>query len=177
MNAQQHLQAHRAQKDAFFKSHPNSPLTDEQKAKFTSLVYFDYNPALHLTVEVKPFAEKKDVQIQTTTGELRWYRRYGEFEFDVEGQTARLTVYQTPHGFFLPFVDALAGKETYPAGRYLDIEANADGLFEIDFNHAYNPYCAYGDGWSCPITPAENRLKVAIQAGEKIPQGAWVESA
>ncbi len=170
----QHTQTQRTEKDTFFKSHSNSPLTAEQKAQFSGLRYFDYNPALHLIVEITPFAEKKEVQIQTTTGETRWYRRYGEFEFDVEGQPVRLTIYQTPHGFFLPFVDAAAGTDTYPAGRYLDVEANEDGQFEIDFNQAYNPYCAYNEKWSCPITPAENRLKVAIRAGEKIPQGAWV---
>lgn len=170
----QHTQAQRTEKDTFFKSHPQSPLTSEQQAQFSGLRYFDYNPALNLVVEITPFAEKKEVQIQTTTGEPRWYRRYGEFEFDVDGQTVRLTIYQTPHGFFLPFVDAAAGTDTYPAGRYLDIEANDEGLFEIDFNQAYNPYCAYNEKWSCPITPAENRLKVVLRAGEKIPQGAWV---
>jgi uncharacterized protein (DUF1684 family) len=74
----------------------------------------------------------------------------------------------------LPFVDAGAGTETYPAGRYLEPEYLGNNIFHIDFNHAYSPYCAYGDGWSCPITPAENRLKVSIRAGEKIPQGEWV---
>jgi len=71
-------------------------------------------------------------------------------------------------------VDAGAGVETYPAGRYLEPERLDDGRFHVDFNQAYNPYCAYNDAWNCPITPAENRLKVAIRAGEKLPQGAWV---
>ena len=69
--------------------------------------------------------------------------------------------------FFLPFVDATAPDETYGAGRYLDIEPIGDGKFLIDFNYAYNPYCAYNDKWSCPIPPKENRLKVRIEAGEK----------
>lgn len=158
----------RAQKDEFFKNHPQSPIKPDQQATFTGLKYFVGNPKLDLVVIVKPFEEQKDVQIQTSTGDTRWYRRYGELYFLAEGQEARLTLYQTPNGFFLPFVDALAGKETYPSGRYLEPEALPDGTFRIDFNQAYNPYCAYGDGWSCPITPAENRLSVAIRAGEKI---------
>jgi hypothetical protein len=83
--------------------------------------------------------------------------------------SATLQVYQDPEGgdFFLPFVDATAPEETYGAGRYLDVEAPRDGKFLIDFNYAYNPYCAYNDKWSCPIPPKENRLKVQIEAGEK----------
>jgi len=86
----------------------------------------------------------------------------------VEGQIAELTIYADQDGFFLPFVDSLAGSETYPAGRYLEPEPLSDGELLIDFNLAYNPYCAYNDQWSCPLTPFENRLKVPIRAGEKI---------
>ncbi len=164
----------RQQKDNFFKTHPQSPLTEAQKARFDGLRYYPPNPLLYLMVRVQEFDDKRDVQIQTTSGETRWYRRWGEFTFRVEGETARLTIYQTPHGFFLPFVDAAANEETYPAGRYLEPEVLDDGRFLIDFNQAYNPYCAYNEAWSCPITPPENRLKVPIRAGEKVPQGAWV---
>ena len=79
-----------------------------------------------------------------------------------------LTLYAVGDEFFLPFVDSLAGKETYGAGRYLEPHRHGDGPFHIDFNYAYNPYCAYNERWSCPITPAENRLKVPIRAGEKL---------
>ncbi len=167
----------RAQKDRFFKHHPQSPLTPAQREAFTGLTYFVPMPRLCLTVAVTPFAQQEDVQIQTNTGETRWYRRWGEFTFAVGQEQARLTIYQTPNGFFLPFVDALAGSETYPAGRYLEPVLLDNGMAEIDFNQAYNPYCAYGAGWSCPITPAENRLSVPIRAGEKLPQGAWVNLA
>lgn len=166
----------RKQKNDFFKLGDQSPLTMEQRQKFTRLDYYPYNEAFDLKLEVTPFEKKEDVQIQTTSGELRWYRRYGEFTFDVAGETARLTIYQAPHGFFLPFVDAGAGEETYPAGRYLEPEHVQDNTFIIDLNQAYNPYCAYSDGWSCPITPAENRLKFKIEAGEKIPpKDEWTE--
>jgi hypothetical protein len=164
----------RAQKDRFFKTHAQSPLTAEQKAAFQGLTYFVPNAKFDLVVTVTEFETKTDVAIQTTTGETRWYRRYGEFRFPVGGQEARLTIYQTPQGYFLPFVDALAGSETYPAGRYLEPAELGENEFQVDFNQAYNPYCAYGEGWSCPITPAENRLTVAIPAGEKIPSGAWI---
>lgn len=171
----QRLIALRAQKDTFFRSQPQSPLNEAQKAAFSGLTYYVAMPSLDLVVDVTPFEQQDDVQVQTTTGELRWYRRYGEFRFTVGGQEARLTLYQTPHGWFLPFVDASAGQETYPAGRYLEPVEHADGTFHVDFNQAYNPYCAYGEQWSCPITPFENRLSVAIRAGEKIPSAAWAD--
>jgi uncharacterized protein (DUF1684 family) len=105
----------------------------------------------------------------TSTGSAREYLKYGQFTFDVNGEAATLQVYQDADDgyFFLPFVDATAPEETYGAGRYLDIEPTAGGQFTIDFNYAYNPYCAYSDRWSCPIPPKENRLTVRIEAGEK----------
>ena len=169
-----HLTAARREKDAFFKLHPQSPLTPEQQEKFDSLPYYDYDPDLDLTVTVEPFAEQKYVPIQTTTGDVRQYKRYGQFTFTVDGEEARLTVYEADYGYFLPFVDVNAGSETYPAGRYLEPELLGDNRFAVDFNQAYNPYCAYSPDWSCPITPAENRLKVAVRAGEKLPTGEWI---
>jgi uncharacterized protein len=171
------LLAERRQKDDFFRKHPQSPLTPEQQALFTGLRYFDPNPELDLTVTVEPFADGQFVPIQTTTGDIREYKRYGQFTFTIDGQETRLTLYEADYGFFLPFVDSGAGTETYPAGRYLEPEYLGNNQFHVDFNHAYSPYCAYGDGWSCPVTPAENRLKVAIRAGEKTPEGDWVEHA
>jgi uncharacterized protein (DUF1684 family) len=85
----------------------------------------------------------------------------------VEGQPVELTLYKDSHGFFLPFVDSLAGKETYGAGRYLEPEALGEGKFLVDFNLAYNPWCAYSPMYSCPLPPDENRLTVPIRAGEK----------
>lgn len=158
--------AMRQNKDAFFKSSPQSPLMDEQKVDFEGLVYYDYNPALDLVVDVTLFEDEGHVQVFTTKDTIRNYRRYGEFKFMMDGEEIRLTIYETPHGFFLPFVDS--AKETYPAGRYIDPEQLDDGRFHVDFNVAYNPYCAYSDRWECPITPAENRLKIPIPAGEKV---------
>jgi uncharacterized protein (DUF1684 family) len=163
----------RRQKDEFFKHDPQSPLTREQKRKFTGLSYFPENPALRFDVEVEPFEAQETIEMQTTTGDVQVYRRYGRFHFQVDGQDAALTIYSNEYGYFLPFVDSLANQETYPAGRYLEPEPLANGKFMVDFNLAYNPYCAYNERWSCPLTPFENRLKVPIRAGEKIPDGNW----
>lgn len=159
----------RQQKDEFFKHDWQSPLEADQRRDFTGLKYFPENPALRFTLPIEPYADPAIVTMQTSTGSVREYVKYGQFSFEVNGETATLQVYQDADDgyFFLPFVDATAPEETYGAGRYLDIEQNADGTFTIDFNYAYNPYCAYNDKWSCPIPPKENRLKVRIEAGEK----------
>jgi uncharacterized protein len=158
----------RAEKDEFFGGHPQSPLTREQKKDFKGLKYFPENDGLRLEVKVDEFTVKEGFDMQTSTGGVQHYEKFGRFSFDVEGQAADLTIYRSEHGFFLPFVDSLSGNETYPAGRYLEPEPLPGGRFFIDFNLAYNPYCAYNEMWSCPITPAENRLKVPIRAGEKL---------
>jgi uncharacterized protein len=162
------LEDFRREKDDFFGSHPQSPLTHEQKHAFKGLKYFPEDPTLRLEVTVNKAADQQTVSIETTGGVPQDYQRYGRFKFDVEGQLAELTLYSSEDGFFLPFVDSLAGRETYPAGRYVEVEQMPDGKFLVDFNLAYNPYCAYNDKWSCPLTPFENRLKVAIRAGEKM---------
>ncbi len=158
----------RAEKDDFFGNHFQSPLTPEQRKDFKGLSYFPENEALRLEVQVEEFADKPSFEMQTSTGDTRIYEKYGKFKFNVEGEEVELTIYQDGHGFFLPFVDSLANKETYPAGRYLEPEPLPGNRFIVDFNLAYNPYCAYNEKWSCPITPFENRLKVPIRAGEKL---------
>lgn len=165
------LETFRAEKDEFFASNPQSPLTREQRGNFSGLNYFPENEALSLEVKVEEFSAKDQIKIQTTTGKTQTYQRFGKFKFTVDSVETELTIYQSEHGFFLPFVDSLAGSETYPAGRYLEPEPLPGNHFLVDFNLAYNPYCAYNEMWSCPITPAENRLKVAIRAGEKLFHG------
>lgn len=157
----------RAQKDEFFEFDPHSPLTDEQQANFEGLNYFPVDETLRFEIAIEPFEDQKNILMQTTTGDLRNFTRYGLVQFTVEGEAAHLTVYANEHGYFIPFVDAQAGTETYGAGRYLDPEEIEDGKLILDFNLAYNPYCAYNELYSCPLPPAENRLKVAIKAGEK----------
>lgn len=158
----------RKDKNNFFNYDHHSPLTHEQQHVFSGLKYFPQNPELILTVTVEEFPEQDTVMMQTSTGALQEYLRFGRFQFSVEGQVAELTIYERDLEYFLPFADALAGKETYGAGRYLEPHRLPNGNFLIDFNYAYNPYCAYNPSWSCPIPPAENRIKVPIRAGEKV---------
>jgi uncharacterized protein (DUF1684 family) len=155
-------------KDDFFRDSPQSPLTPEQKEAFQGLRYFPEDSDLDLEVIVSPFETKETIQMQTTTGDVQSYERYGRFEFEVDGETAALTLYHNEHGYFLPFVDSLRGGETYGAGRYLEPEPLGQDRFQVDFNLAYNPYCAYNEAWSCPITPPENRIDVPVRAGEKV---------
>ncbi len=162
------LERFRKSKDEFFRTDHHSPLTPEQKQNFAGLNYFPENPNLDFTVEVERFDKGEIVQIQTNTGDVQAYERYGRFIFTFEGEDTALTIYHNEYGFFLPFTDALAGKETYGAGRYLEPEELPDSRFRVDFNLAYNPYCAYNPNWSCPLTPFENRLNVPIRAGEKV---------
>lgn len=161
----------RKQKDAFFKS-PEGPLTQEQRAVFTGLLYYSPNPKLvfhNLPIEL--VESEEIVEIQTSAGDTQAYKKIGKIRFSINGKDYYLSVFKdtdpsTPT-YFLPFKDATNGKETYGAGRYLDIEVNNNIIPELDFNHAYNPYCAYNENWRCPITPGENRLSVPIEAGEK----------
>ena len=162
------LEHFHAQKDAFFKTHPQSPLLPDQQNTFEGLRYFPENPALRLVVPIEEFVDKDRIVMQTSTGDVREYTRYGRLRFSVDGQVAELTLYADGDTYFLPFADALAGAETYGAGRYLESEPLGDGQFLLDFNLAYNPYCAYNDDWSCPLTPVENWLPVPIRAGEKL---------
>jgi uncharacterized protein (DUF1684 family) len=162
------LEKFRSEKDRFFASDFQSPLQADQKRNFKGLQYFPENPDLRLEVIVEKFPDPETIQMQTSTGDIQEYTRYGRFIFNSDGQEADLTIFSDANGYFLPFVDSMAGKETYGAGRYLEPIDLGNGKFLIDFNYAYNPYCAYNDAWSCPLTPFENRLKVPIRAGEKV---------
>jgi uncharacterized protein len=166
MNA---LNVLRQQKDAFFKQDPRSPIPAAERAAFQGLIYFDPRPELDLTLAAEEFTDKEMIEMQTTTGDLRDFLRWGRLHFEVDGQDAQLTLYYSPDSeyFFLPFKDPTNQNETYSGGRYLDPEQIGDNTFHLDFNLAYAPYCAYNAGYSCPIPPPENWLKVRIEAGEK----------
>jgi uncharacterized protein (DUF1684 family) len=171
------LDEFRAEKDLFFREHRQSPLVPEQRSSFRGLEYFPENPDLVVHTELVTEGVDRDERIvmQTTTGDEQIYRRAGAIEFDVEGGRARLTLFASDdmHDLFLPFRDATSGKESYGAGRYLEVDPpGPDGDVIVDFNYAYNPSCAYNPNWSCPIPPGENWLAVSIRAGEKTPPGA-----
>jgi uncharacterized protein (DUF1684 family) len=162
------LENYRYQKDLFFEQDPHSPLSEEQKKSFQGLAYYPENPDLRLVIVVEPFEEQREIHIQTSTGDTGTYLRYGRLKFEIEGQPAELTVYLGRDGNpFIPFRDLTSGDETYGAGRYLEPETLDDRKFLVDFNLAYNPWCAYSQLYSCPLPPDENRLSVPIRAGEK----------
>ncbi len=161
------LATFRAQKDRYFKMSPDSPIPPEARASFQGLRYYPENAELRLLVRIKEFEPKEPMRMITSTGGVQEYLRWGRFPIAAEGRSAALTVYYASWGgYFVPFVDATSGDETYAAGRYLELEEQGDGSFLADFNLAYNPYCVYSEDYSCPIPPAENRIDVPIRAGE-----------
>jgi len=161
------IEANRVEKDRFFRSNPYSPLED--RINFDGLNYYPPNPDYRYTLPLDRAQEPEPLTFQTNTGDERVYYRIGTVEFEVEGQPAQLTIYKSDDHdeLFLPFRDATSGNETYGAGRYMEPEELSDGKILVDFNLAYNPFCAYSDQYSCPLPPFENHLKVPIQAGEK----------
>ncbi len=175
MNTETMLATFRAELDDFMEFHPQSPLSDEQREAFEGLSYYAYDPALVFDLTAERLGDDEpSVQMETSTGDQRLYRRWGVLRFEVDGEEAALTVYSEPdgHGFFAPFRDATSGDETYGAGRYLDdqrpgLKRTGEDTFQLDFNFAYNPYCAYSPHYSCPLPPRDNWLKVPIWAGEK----------
>jgi uncharacterized protein len=171
------LDEFRAAKDEFFRDDPHSPLTPSQQASFDGLSYFpeDDTFRIHAVLETEGVDRDERIVMQTTTGGEQVYRRAGVIGFDVGGEAAQLTLYasEDSHDLFVPFRDATSGKESYGAGRYLEIDPpDADGHVVVDLNAAYNPFCAYNPEWSCPIPPGENWLRVPIRAGERNFPGA-----
>ncbi len=161
------LEKFRVEKDEFFLSGDHSPLTVEQKAAFDGLHYFPPNPLLKMELHIERNPEPQLVTMQTSTGDIREYLKIGQINFRIGDSDCTLQVYEDDYGFFLPFIDQTAPGETYGAGRYLEPQEIRPDVMYVDFNLAYNPYCAYNDRWSCPLPPNENRLNVRIEAGEK----------
>jgi uncharacterized protein (DUF1684 family) len=160
------LSDYRANKDEFFATNPNSPLPPDLRAGFSGLEYFPTDPGLVFTVPIVP-GDGAPVTIATSDGAERTYHRAGKVHMVIAGEPVELALFDTGHpGYFLPFRDGTSGRESYGAGRYLDLHPNADGTVTIDFNFAYNPFCAYTDRFSCALPPHENWLTVPIRAGE-----------
>ena len=178
------IAAFRADKDAWFRSSPSSPLAHEARHDFDGLPYFPVDPSLrYQDLSLEPYAgdAPSAFQIPTSDGRLRPAHRAGTFTFERDGAPHRLTAYVLdggdPESLFVPFLDATSGRETYGAGRYLDIEAEPDDTYVLDFNVAYHPYCVYAERYSCPLTPAENRLPIRIEAGERLSDEAGEHAA
>jgi uncharacterized protein (DUF1684 family) len=173
------LDGYRKEKDAFFKTSPQSPIPAAEREAFDGLPYYPLDEDLVFEgLGLEPYAgdEPTSFQIPTSDGKLRPARRAGTFTFELGGAPRRLTAYTFENGqsdsLFVPFLDETSGHETYGAGRYLDLEPDEDGTYAIDFNLAYHPSCVYAPQYSCPLTPAENRLATRIEAGERLAEGA-----
>ncbi len=170
------LALQRKEKDYYFASDPDSPIPAAIRSQFTGLVYFPPDVKYRLRVPLSKLPNPEPVTLATSKGIPRPMVRYGFFDFEIEGVKQRLYAYksvpQPGHhhedaSLFVPFRDATSGRESYGAARYLDIEEDTSGEHVLDFNLAYNPYCAYSDDYVCPFPPKENWLSVAIRAGEK----------
>ncbi len=162
--------------DDFFKNDPSSPLKDSQKEAFSAMQYFPPSEDYAFYAEFSVHAKPDTVQLLTSKGsEKRAMLRYGTFTFhEQDGSTYSLTGFrslqQEDDVIFIPFKDKTNGFETYEAGRYLEVdEVSGTEEYLLDFNRAYNPYCAYNKDYVCPLVPKENILSISIKAGEKRP--------
>jgi len=162
----------RAVKDKAFREEPE-PIPADKRDTLLPLRYFPPDPSYTAPAELKLANERPVFEMPTSTGKLRRMERVGVLEFSLRGQPMSLAAFveegQALENLFVPFADLTTGKETYPAGRYLDIRPTSTGFYNIDFNLAYNPTCAYNASYDCPYPPASNRLRVEIRAGEKAP--------
>jgi uncharacterized protein (DUF1684 family) len=170
---------YRARKDAYFRAAASSPIPPDARSEFTGLPYFAIDPELRLEgIRLEPYAGSESIAFEfpTSDGKLRPAHRAGSFTFDLGGAPRTLAAYTIDGGsgesLFVPFLDATSGRETYGAGRYLDLEPEGDGTYSLDFNMAYHPFCVFAPSYSCPLTPAENRLSIRIEAGERLPEAA-----
>jgi uncharacterized protein len=168
----------REDKDDYFKNGDHSPIPAAERPAFTGLPYFPVDESYYFDdLKLQPYtgSEPSHFQIPTSDGKLRPAHRGGTLSFELGGAPRSLTAYVLDEGdptsLFVPFLDATSGTETYGAGRYLDLEPEEDGTYILDFNVAYHPSCVYDVGFSCPITPPENRLPIRIEAGEKLGAG------
>ena len=170
------IQAKRAETDQEFKESEDSPLTDEQKAGFTALSYYPITEKYRVNAEFNRNQFEQIVKINITDGSQREYYVFGNAHFHLEGKELDLIVYKPVKKdadyLFIPFYDNTSADQTYGGGRYVEPELLENGAMQIDFNLAYNPYCAYNHTYRCPIPPPENRLNVSILAGEKMPEFA-----
>ena len=167
----------RVQKDQFFKFDFRSPLPWDQRESFDGLKYFPPDEKYRFKLKLFEHAQKKVIEIEDTKGYKRKFIRWGELRFSIDGidgTECTLQAYKTSpekEELFVPFKDLTSGKQTYGAGRYLDLDPAqdkmADGKWVLCFNRAYNPWCAYSNNYACPFTPPENWLNVPILAGEK----------
>ena len=167
------IAAIRAAKDESFKTDPDSPVPADKKATLIPLGYFPIDESYAVPASLEPAQDRTPIQVPTSIGKIRNLERIGTLKFSVKGQQLRLTAFRDLESrdmnrLFVPFSDLTSGTETYPAGRYMELDPTPTGIYVVDFNIAYHPYCYYSPEYDCPFPPKENRLEVPIRAGEKM---------
>lgn len=172
------LAAFRDAKDELFAEHAQSPIPAEHRAGFTGLAYFPYRPELRVHAPLEPDRAGDEFVLPSSTDEPFRFRLIGRVRPTLGDEEVSLGVFWLTAyggGVFVPFRDATAGDATYGAGRYLldtvkgaDLGATPEGELVLDFNYAFNPSCSYDPRWSCPLAPLENRIDVAVEAGERM---------
>jgi uncharacterized protein (DUF1684 family) len=170
LNYAEEVLSWRKEKDDFLKEE-GSPIPDHEKGRFLGLRYFPPDKKLKLDVKLLHYQDPVVVTMITSKGTQQRFYKSGYFQFEVNGERVRLEAFRSAeredNHLFVPFRDDTSGKESYGAARYIDLNIREDDKYVLDFNYAYNPYCAYNDGYVCPLPPKENWLTVAIRAGEK----------
>jgi uncharacterized protein (DUF1684 family) len=164
--------ADRAAKDAQFLEE-DDPVPKSRKPQLLPLAYFPIDPEYNVPAVLKPAAQETIVMMPTSTGAQRRQRIVGTMEFVLKGQPQKLLSSVDADASNLDqltvmFSDLTSGTETYPAGRYIEFARNATGIYELDFNRAFHPYCYYNESYECPYPPPENRLKIPVRAGERL---------
>jgi uncharacterized protein (DUF1684 family) len=170
------VREHRAEKDEFFAEHPQSPIPVGDREDFDGLAYFEPDPDFRVVARFGRAQSTEQVSLETTQGPPAEYQRVGVLGFTLAGEHRTLEAYRVEgeDSLFVPFADETNGAETYHRGRYLDVDAadaeQGDDVV-VDFNLAYNPFCAYADQFACALPPAENRLDAEVRAGERAYEG------
>jgi uncharacterized protein (DUF1684 family) len=167
------IAAWHAEKDRFMRESPDSPVPTEKRATFPPLAYFPTDPSYRVPAQLRPDTSGAPMEMLTSTGQHRQMRRVGTLAFSVNGQPLTLGAFVEAgetdlRRLFVPFGDLTNGLETYNGGRYLELDRTATGIYDLDFNRAFHPFCLYNSSYDCPYPPPESRLKVPIRAGEKL---------
>lgn len=168
------IAAERQAKDETFRrvGREDSPIRPGEIDRFVPLSYFPIDESYAVPAQLEPAPERVMITMPTSTGKLRNVQRIGALKFNLKGQPLQLTAFleEGSSRLFVPFSDLTGGTETYQAGRYMNLDPSPSGIYIVDFNVAYNPYCYYNEEYDCPLPPKENRLSVPIRAGERMRQ-------
>lgn len=169
---QEKIEAERERQFKFIRFNAESPLSDEQKQAFTKLNFYPIDPAYKVKALMVPIENKKVREVPLTDGSKERYIEHSYAEFELGGKKQKLLLLQSmdepdKRNFFLAFADETSGLETYGGGRYINARQDGKTSITLDFNLAYNPYCAYNPDYACPLPPKENLMDIAIPVGEK----------